>query len=201
MWRRLDSAQAHGHGLRSWREVRFRLGLAVGRFWCGVRLVIAGAAPPIRSSGLPAEAGRLDAIGRSLCRRGVSADAVRAGCLEASPRTGRAASGPTRRIRKQARMEAAAPPLSGSPRPQSPAQRASPASHAGPAPGHKRKRPRRGGAVCRSGSPARGHGTGWISRRPWTGRRRRPLRPRPIPGLRVPCARARPSRPRRCIPG
>ena len=34
-----------------------------------------------------------------------------------------------------------------------------------------------------------------LSRRPWTGRRRPPLPPRPIPGLRARRARARPSRP------
>ena len=36
-----------------------------------------------------------------------------------------------------------------------------------------------------------------VSRRPWTGRRRPRLRPRPTPSPRAPCARARPSRPRR----
>src|SRR5690606_7405019 len=34
----------------------------------------------------------------------------------------------------------------------------------------------------------------FLSRRPWTGRRRRPPRRRPTPAPRAPCARARPCR-------
>lgn len=200
MWRRLDSAQAHGHGLRSWRAVRFRLGLAVGRF----RVLRAGRLfdlpAPIRPSNLLSEAGRLKAVARSLCGRGAGAGAVRTGYREVPARAERTASRrsaahETRLARTRSRRESQ---LAASAKPRPVRFSRLPCR---PGLGHKRKRPRRGGAVCRSGSSARGRGAAWISRRPWTGRRRRPLRPRPIPGLRVPCARARPSRPRRCIPG
>lgn len=156
MWRRLDSAQAHGHGLRSWRELRFRLGLAVGRIGCDVRALISVAAP---RSGLQGCCLKRAAWKRLPEVFVAAVSAPTRGSSELSGNSTEFGLGAEAPRAMAARMQANSPESAlvspAKPRPAGvfrfPRQ---------PSPGHKRKRPRRGGAVCRSGSSARGRAAG-----------------------------------------